>query len=298
MTALEKINYARIELTAETAIESYNAVEAELVNVVGALVVGAPVKCSTYGDGSIVGYRGKDIDNLLVDIDFPVGRKTFSLAHILSYDKFVKVDKLPDIGEVWFEAYTVHKELTEQLLKIKRAKAEAERLALKEAEEEKKLEAKYQATKSRVIRDFEERVNTVVPKNSTEAFYHSLGWMANNCGAFSCALPDYLLPYFQKQFGTTYDPRVVDSKKRTVNGNAMRWAISMTANIKKKSISSIPAFLQQYLNKTGTAVADTSFIWDLVSNYGFQFGKTQDIDQIRATVPTEYITYFETGYAE
>jgi hypothetical protein len=78
----------------------------------------------------------------------------------------------------------------------------------------------------------------------------------------------------------------------------MQWAISMTANIKKKSLDKIPAFLTEHLSKSGNAIADTAFIWDLVSNYGFKFGKTQDIDQIRATIPTNYITAFEEGYAE
>jgi hypothetical protein len=72
----------------------------------------------------------------------------------------------------------------------------------------------------------------------------------------------------------------------------------MTASIKKKSLDKIPAFLTQYLSKTGTSIANTSFIWDLVTNYGFKFGKTQDLDQIRGTIPTEYLTYFENGYAE
>ena len=134
--------------------------------------------------------------------------------------------------------------------------------------------------------------------SSVDEFYYSLGWIANNCGAFACSLPDYLLPYFQSQFGSAYEPHAVDSRKRTVNGYAMQWAISMTASIKKKSLDKIPAFLSSHLSKSGNAIADTSFIWDLVSNYGFKFGKVQDIDQIRATIPTTYIVSFEKGYAE
>ena len=72
----------------------------------------------------------------------------------------------------------------------------------------------------------------------------------------------------------------------------------MTANIKKKSLDKIPAFLSQYLSKSGNAIANTSFIWDIVTNYGFKFGKTQDLDQIRGNIPTEYLTYIENGYAE
>ena len=133
--------------------------------------------------------------------------------------------------------------------------------------------------------------------SATGEFYYSLGWIANNCGAFACSLPDYLLPYFQSQFGSTYEPHAVDSRKRTVNGYAMQWTISMTASIKKKSLDKIPAFLTQYLSKTGTSIANTSFIWDIVTNYGFQFGKTQDVEKIRSHVPSQYLSFFEAGIA-
>ena len=168
--------------------------------------------------------------------------------------------------------------------------------AKKEAEE-KKQEEKYQASKAKMIKEFENLAKREKIMNATEEFYYSLGWIANNCGAFACALPDYLLPYFQKQFGTDYEPRTVDSRKRTVNGHAMQWTISMTASIKKKSLDKVPAFLTQYLSKTGTSIANTTFIWDLVSDYGFQFGKAQDLDQIRSTIPAHCVTYFENGYA-
>ena len=148
-----------------------------------------------------------------------------------------------------------------------------------------------------MIKEFETLTAREKTTIATGEFYYCLGWMAKNCGTFATALPDYLLPYFQKQFGTAYEPRTVDSRKRTVNGYAMQWTISMTASIKKKSLDKIPAFLTQYLSKTGTSIANTAFIWDLVSDYGFQFGKVQDLDQIRSTIPAHCVTYFENGYA-
>ena len=148
-----------------------------------------------------------------------------------------------------------------------------------------------------MIKEFETLTAREKTTIATGEFYYCLGWMAKNCGTFATALPDYLLPYFQKQFGTAYEPRTVDSRKRTVNGYAMQWTISMTASIKKKSLDNIPAFLTQYLSKTGTSIANTAFIWDLVSDYCFQFGKVQDIDQIRSTIPAHCVTYFENGYA-
>ncbi len=234
--------------------------------------------------------------SLYATIDFDsIGSKMFAVEALLNY----RLLEMPeDLKTVLVEAQTAFKSSYEE---VERATREANRLAYeqkKQEEENTKLEAKYQASKAKMIKEFETLTVREKTMSTTAEFYYSLGWMTKNCGAFVCALPDYLLPYFQKQFGTDYEPRTVDSRKRTVNGYAMQWAISMTASIKKKSLDKIPAFLTQYLSKTGTSIANTSFIWDLVSSYGFKFGKTQDIDQIRATIPTDYIEDFEKGYAE
>jgi hypothetical protein len=135
-------------------------------------------------------------------------------------------------------------------------------------------------------------------RSATGEFYYSLGWLAKNAGAISAAMPDYLLPYFENQFGTEYAPTVVDSKKRTVNGNPMQWALSMKVALPKKAQASVPAVFFDYLNPNKTALTSTSFVWDLVANYGFQFGKTQDVDKIRDSISTEYLEPFEKGYAE
>lgn len=255
------------------------------------------VKHKAYGTGQLVYVTAPSNGNsLYANIDFESGSsKVFALKALLDFNLLEMPDDLkPILTEAQSIFFTTY-ETAEQ------KKREAARLAYEQAKkeaEDKKQEEKYQASKAKMIKEFETLANTERPMSATAEFYYSLGWIARNCGTFACALPDYLLPYFQKQFGIDYEPRTVDSKKRTVNGHAMQWTISMTASIKKKSLDKIPAFLMQYLNKTGTSIANTSFIWDLVANYGFKFGKTQDIDQIRATTPTTYLTYFENGYAE
>jgi hypothetical protein len=92
-------------------------------------------------------------------------------------------------------------------------------------------------------------------------------------------------------------PTVVDSKKKTINGNPMQWAMSMKASISKKALNLVPSYLTKYLSSSGNAIADTAFVWDLVENYGFQFGKTQDIEKIRSHVPTSHMSFFEAGLA-
>lgn len=286
MTTYKTINF-------ETTADLRDAINADLANL--AYPIDAVHRMN--GQGRIVDIKAPLTGNsLYVTIDFDsIGSKMFALKALFEYRLITLPD---DIKDILMEAQTAFETNHKQLEDEKRA---ANRLAYeqkKQAEETARQEAKYEASKAKMIKEFETLAKTERTMSATGEFYYSLGWIANNCGAFACSLPDYLLPYFQSQFGSDYEPHTVDSRKKTVNGYSMQWAISMTANIKKKSLDKVPAFLNQYLSKSGNAIANTSFIWDIVSNYGFQFGKTQDIDQIRATIPTEYIQYFENGYAE
>jgi hypothetical protein len=55
--------------------------------------------------------------------------------------------------------------------------------------------------------------------------------------------------------------------------------------------------LEQYLNPARKAVTDSEFVRDLIDNYGFKFGKAQDLEAIRSCVPSTYHTNFEAGLA-
>lgn len=177
------------------------------------------------------------------------------------------------------------------------ARRVAAREAAQKAAEEAKQAAKYKATMEKVIHEFETLSNQERTKCATGEFYYNLGWLAKNVGTVSAALPDYLLPYFEKQFGTTYVPTIVDSKKKTVNGHSMQWTLSMKASLSKKSLDTIPDFLKQYLNPAGNSLTNTSFIWDLIESYGFKFGKIQDLAKIKDSLPSHCVKYFENGYA-
>lgn len=179
--------------------------------------------------------------------------------------------------------------LTEQA----KLKAEAE----KKAEEERKAEEKYQKLKEKTIQDFDNLAKQERTKCATGEFYYNLGWLAKNVGTISVALPDYLLSAFERHFGTDFAPTVVDSRKKTINGNPMQWAMSMKASIAKKAQETIPALLCDYLNPAHTALTTTSFIWDLIDNYGFSFGKTQDTEKIKSNIPNTYLEQFEAGYS-
>jgi hypothetical protein len=189
------------------------------------------------------------------------------------------------------------KDVQIELSAILTEQARLQREAEKKAEEERKAEEKYQKLKEKTIQDFDSLAKQERTKCATGEFYYNLGWLAKNIGTISAALPDYLLSAFERYFGTDYTPTVVDSRKKTINGNPMQWAMSMKASIAKKAQETIPALFNDYLNPAHTALTTTSFIWDLIDNYGFSFGKTQDIEKIKTNIPNTYLEQFEAGYS-
>ena len=285
-----------------TTYETTEALHEAIATELAALAYPYTVKHKFYGEGLLIAAKvpsNKACKSIYIDVAFGNihNIKTIDLDVAIS----ARIITFPEIlTDILVEAQTAFRADFEAR---ERAQREAARLAREQALEaeqkaleEKKAEEKYEKTKAKAIRDFETLAGTTVPKNTTDEFYYSLGWLANNTGTFSAAMPDYLLSYFEKHFGTEAKPIVVDSKKRTVGGYAMQWALSMKAPIKKKAIAQIPACLTKHLGKTGNAFTDTSFIWDLVDNYGFQFGtKTQDINKIRSHVPNSHISFFEAG---
>lgn len=194
------------------------------------------------------------------------------------YDEFVEANE--NIKHMEFEATEVARRYH---------KAEA-----KKAEQIKKAEAKNKTLKEKAIKDFEaltQQSKKVVAQQ--DEFYYALGWLAKHVGSISARLPDYLEGAFVKHFGADVPHYSVDSSKRTVNGNSMQWTFGFKATLRKAE--SIPAMLNQYIDYSGKAIANTSFIWDLVSDYGFKFGKKQDTLDIMRCVPIEYVPMFNEG---
>lgn len=281
--------------TYETAEDLRNAIETELE----ALAYPYAVKHRTFGDGQLTFIKVPATGgSLFATIDFTsVGTKTLGLDVTLANNLLEMPEILTDIlleAQTAFKADFIERE-TAQLRANIQAREEAKK-ATKQAEADKKNEEKYERTKARILKDFESL--TLKPGSlSTESeFYYSLGWLAKNTTSFAAAMPDYLLPYFEKHFGTDYKPKVVDSKKKTVNGFPMQWALSMNAAISTKA-NNMPTYLTEHLSQNGKQIADTSFIWDLVDKYGFQFGKKQNIDEIRSHIPSACLGSFEAGLA-
>lgn len=228
---------------------------------------------------------------------------TYSLIWFVTHQTLAKLtledgsnELFADIGNSFVEACALH----ETVLKEEAKQQLAARLEAREAEKKAKAEAKrleaLEKKKARDIKDFEARTQVTSLISPTDEFYYSLGWLAKHSGTFAAALPDYLVPMFYSHFGTEYKPTVVDSRKRTINGYAMQWTLSMKASISSKAVN-MPDYLTKYLSQNGKHIADTTFIWDLVDNYGFKFGKRQDLEAIKSHIPDTYINLFEAGLA-
>ena len=283
------------ELTQETAVADFCRIESELAKLFSEYVKDATVESTAYGVGNITEVRGDSLETMIATIAFKESTKSFSLHHIITNPKAVKlVDS--EIIENYNKAFDLHTELAIKYREFEKVARQLAFEARQKAEAEKKAEEKYQALKAKAIKDFDTLANQTKGSLSTvDDFYYSLGWLAKHVGTISAAMPDYLVKSFENYFGTEANPKVIDSKKRTSGGHPMQWALSMTASLCGKDKDSIPRSLAKYLNTTGKAIANTSFVWDLVDNYGFQFGKKQDIDRIKNIVPTQYISDFEAG---
>jgi hypothetical protein len=300
MTLYERLEELRATTNLEiNPHEAYAETESTLVGLLAEQIKGADVRTTVDGVGTVLEAQGHNISSMVMDILFEKTTKRFAVEPIISgkvfFSKFVDNTELFD---AWKAINDFHTDLTKQYNKIKAAELDAAREAKKQEVADKKSEEKYEKQKAKTLKDFEDRVQTVSTLNTVDEFYYSLGWLAKHTGAVNAALPDYLENAFVKHFGPEAPRRVLDSKKRYPSGWTAQWAWSFTVAFKKpKKLGTIPAFLSDKLNPTGTMVSDTSFVWDLIDNYGFKFGKTQDIEKIRACVPADYLASFEAGLA-
>lgn len=233
---------------------------------------------------------------ILADVAFSDETKKLAL-NILLKNGLVQIDDY-DSFEVLKNFISSLTDLQTEVHNVQYDRTSAKHEADRQAKELAKQEAKRLTHREKSIQEFERMTRVDRGICASGEFYYNLGWLAKNVGTISVSLPDYLLPYFENHFGTEAKPTVVDSNKRTVNGHPMQWTFSMKASLLKNSLSTIPAFLKQYLSSAGNSLTYTELIWDIVENYGFKFGKTQDLEKIRESIPAHCLEYFEKGYAE
>lgn len=296
MTCLEKINEMKevVTLEKQNYKTDYFKAEENLVNTICMYITNAEVTSRAYGIGTITKASGSILSNIIADITFKNGVKRISFLHIMT-NNFTNFTGLKDIDAIWSTAFELHTVLTDTYKKFER---EAKQLAIeleKKAEADRKAEAKYEELKTKALKDFNNISNRTKVHSDTSDFYYALGWLASHIGTVTATLPDYLGAAFEKYFGTKAPKTLVDSRAKTSGGYAKQWSWEFKCTIKKLKDTVIPSCIQNVTADFSKGIHNTSFIWDLVEDYGFQFGKTQDVEKIAQTIPAKYINSFNEG---
>lgn len=285
-TTYKAVNY-------ETADALRDAINSELA----ALAYPYPVKHNTFGEGYLTSVKAPwNGPALFATIDFASGTKVISLEVVFSANLITMPEILTDI---LIEAQNVFKtdfEAREQERKEAYQQAQIQaRERAKKAEEEKKAEAKYKQHKEKTIREFEKLADRDNELSEVDDFYYSLGWLANHIGSVSAQLPDYLGPSFERHFGADAPKTLIDGKAKSIGGFAKKWSWEFKCSLKKLKDTTVPAYIQSLTSDVAKGIHNTSFVWNIVDNYGFRFGKTQDLEKIKQTIPAKFISSFEAG---
>jgi hypothetical protein len=277
--------------------EDFNNVQSQLISDFTEQFTGAEVTNQLLGTGKIVSCLNlsNNFESVIFTVYFDLDvTKRYVAAAAISCGGLKFVDE--SMVELYTSFKEVHNNLKHQLFEAQeeakcRAKAEQ-----KKADQLKKAEANYERLKEKSIQDFEELTQRVKqPITKADEFYYALGWLAAHVGSITAKLPDYLGPAFEKYFGAEAPKTLVDARARTSGGYAKQWSWEFVCTIKKLKESTVPACLQTVTTDFSKGIHNTAFIWDLVSNYGFKFGKKQDTLEIMRCVPIEYVPMFNEG---
>jgi len=183
----------------------------------------------------------------------------------------------------------------EEKARIYREQREAERARREEIKKQIEADKRY----AKRVQNALLKLNTLKKEDTSKLFetptthYEVVGWMAKHLTSIRAAMPDFMEKWFVGKFGDV-ERYVVDSKKRTVNGNPMQWGLSLKLTFNTEVVGPLEVKATSQNKKT---IDNVAFVWDLIENYGFQFGKEQNISQIKAEIPEENLVDFEKGYA-
>ena len=163
--------------------------------------------------------------------------------------------------------------------------------------EEKRAEERaerYAAKKAKILASLENMKASDITED--EQFFGALGWLAKHVSSIRATVPDFAEDWFVYRFGIYTPKNVVDSTKLTRSGDSMKWHPSFEMSLKNVDRNSIPTMLQATIRPNANVISNTQLIYDLVMNYGFEFGKEQNRERIRNKVPEEYLESFDIGY--
>ena len=266
------ITYIPIETTWQEFRDQFNSTVAEKL----------PIKVThkIYGEGLITEAKADPTD-CIITFTYKEQSKRLALTWLLK-NAFLKAsdeaEAFTELCEIVSTSYNNRaQELAEEDHLAKEAKRAAEAAAAK-AEADKKKKAKIAA-----------QVKTLRPE-AISSDYELLGWMARNVSNIWATVPSDYESWFASHFGEIKHT-IVDSNATTSGGNPMKFSISFHASFKKE----LPLLLQDKPGVRKKAICSVPYIWDLVENHGFKFGKVQDFNEIRSHIPAAYLSEFEAG---
>lgn len=246
--------------------------KSELANKI---IAGKKVDHKKYGRGTIVGVKGvsKNVSDFSINILFENG-----LEKLMSLNIMLKQNLIQFIDPIDYEGLT---ELLSDIdiictkqIQIENQEFEQKRATEKQKLEDKKLKLKEEARIKRMKDNFNRDVQGNIKLSPA-----AVEWIANNCSNIVAKLPSDLEKYFIKKFGSDASYSVIDINKKTSGGFKMQYTFSFSIHF--KSLDSRPAELDKFFTTKGKKISNVELVSSLILNYGFKFGKEQDLAEIK-----------------
>lgn len=251
-------------------------------------------KHKTYGSGKITKIKcSENLGKPEMFISFESPNKNTTLAYTIA-SKFFEFDEsdaltlenlMAEYLENWLEFDATRKA---EAKAAREAKYAAEAQAKAEAEAQKKLEA----TMAKLNRMTPEDMTAVCGTPNTE--FETIGWLAKHCTSIKPSMPAEAQNWFESKFGKVDNAKVYEAGAKTSGGNSMKYTLSIDGCFD----SEVPSILRDFIPENKPKhISSVGFFWALVDKYGFQFGKKQNVDEIRTFVPADHLPDFERGFA-
>ena len=288
---------------------NYNEAKKDLLKDLNESIKGVKVDSANYGLGYIVAVRD-DVTNpakehdYQVDIDFNGATKTFCLMFAIEKGAITLEGTLLDLLKEYMSSFQAILEERSRQLKIEAEKqAEehrkleelraAQKAELEKREKEKKEAEKFEKRKADAIKKFSDLCRQAkMSKTSVDDEDFIIGWLAKHVTRISAEIPDFLENYFVAQFGANAPKTVVNTSMKSSGGFTKKWSLSCQVHV--DDLVTMPPVLQDVFKKSKTA-NNTSFALKLIYDYGFNFGKEQDISQIKSM--SSDLKAFDLGYS-
>lgn len=288
---------------------NYNEAKKDLLKDINESIRGVKINSANYGLGYIIAVRD-DVTNpakehdYKVDIDFNGTTKTFCLMFAIEKGAITLESTLLDLLKEYMSSFQAILEERSRQFKIEAEKqAEehrkleelraAQKAELEKKEKEKKEAEKFEKRKADAIKKFSDLCRQAkMSKAPVDDEDFIIGWLAKHVTRISAEIPDFLEKYFVAQFGANAQKTVVNTSMKSSGGFTKKWSLSCQVHV--DDLATMPPALQEVFKKSKT-VNSTSFALKLIYDYGFNFGKEQDVSQIKSM--SSDLKAFDLGYS-